>query len=155
VSIEIIKLGLDSEMTFTSTLQRFFIFAVLIAMLTMFAGCTGIAEGNFVKHVTDESVEQPDVIYYVLATDVSEADEESGTTSSGEAQECHLLPFDKQPTKDPHGKHHYYARKMTEADWYRCDDFDDFDEPPLVVNSIPDELMDEFGFEKMELRFEK
>lgn len=142
-------------MTFTSTIPRFLLFAALIAMFMVFAGCAGVSQGQFLKHVTDESVEQPDVIFYVLATDVSETEEESGTGSSDEAIECHLLPFDKQTTKDPHGKHHYYARKMSEATWMSCDDFDDFDEPPLVVNSIPDELMDEFGFEKFELKIEK
>jgi len=137
-------------MTFR-TPNRVHILLILVVGMFALVGCQGITDGHFLKHTADESVEQPDVVYYVMETDIS--DEKSG--SSDQATDCHLLPFDKQPTKDPHGKHHYYAREITQSTWVNCSMYESIDEPPLIVNSIPDELMEDFGFEKMELRIEK
>ena len=119
----------------------------LVVFVTIFViSCGAPGSGQFVVE-SSVNAEQPEIIYYALEERSPYGENETEEDPDGIERECLLLPFTKQTTMDPHGKHHYYSDKLTSTTWKQCKNYVAIDEPPLVVNSLPDVVAEELGIE--------
>lgn len=126
---------------------------VLVALGLISIACNAVGEDQWVMLNTEKS-DQPEEVYFVLE-ERSPWDDPDEEDPEGLDRECLLLPFDKQTTKDPHGKHHYYSRTIDQAYWQPCEPYASADKPPLVINSIPDGLHEQLGVEEPDFFLKK
>ena len=104
--------------------------------LVVIGACAPLSEGQFMAEA--DAAEQPDTLYMVVDSWEGEED-----------LECEVYEFKKMPTTDPHGKHHYAGDRKTLSNPLTevvfCDDYDERDRPPLVVNNVPPDFAEMVG----------